>query len=62
MDLQIEIIPMEWNDAILTLDRNEVEGIIGMSQNEERLEKYKFTLPTVVNEQVIFLQRRTLYI
>ncbi|CAK7078116.1 EAL domain-containing protein [uncultured Tissierella sp.] len=62
MDLQIEIIPMEWNDAILALDRNEVEGIIGMSQNEERLEKYKFTLPTVVNEQVIFAAKDTVHI
>lgn len=60
--LDIEIIPMEWNDAVLALSNKEVDGIIGMSQNEERLKKYKFISPTVVNEQVIFVNKDTVHI
>lgn len=62
MGLKVEIIPMEWNDAIIALDNNEVDGIIGMSQNQERLEKYRFTSPTVINEQVIFTRKDTVHI
>lgn len=62
MDLKIEIIPMEWKDAVLALDNNEVDGIIGMSQNEERLAKYNFTSPTVINEQVIFARKDIVHI
>lgn len=62
MDLKLEIIPMEWSDAILALDNNEVDGIIGMSQNQERLEKYRFISPTVINEQVIFTRKDTVHI
>lgn len=60
--LDMEIIPMEWNEAILALDNKEVDGIIGMSQNEERLNKYKFTSPTVINEQIIFVNKDTMHI
>ncbi|TCU77412.1 diguanylate cyclase (GGDEF)-like protein [Tissierella praeacuta] len=62
MGLDIEIIPMEWNDAILALDNKEVEGIIGISQNQERLSKYKFTSPTIINEQVIFVGKDIVHI
>jgi len=60
--LDIEIIPMEWNDVVLALDTNEVDGIIGMSQNEERLGKYRFISPTVINDQVIFVNKDTVHI
>ena len=60
--LDIEIIPMEWGDAILSLDNKEIDGIIGMSQNDERLKKYSFTSPTVINKQVIFAHNNTVYI
>ncbi|WP_310442993.1 EAL domain-containing protein [Tissierella sp.] len=60
--LYIEIIPMEWNDAILALENNEVDSLIGMSQTEDRLKKYKFTSPTIINEQVIFVNKDTVHI
>lgn len=62
MDLNIEIIPMEWSNAVLALENNEIDGIIGMSQNEERLAKYRFTSPTIINEQVIFAGKDTVHI
>lgn len=62
MDIEIQVIPMSWDNAVSALDRGEVDGIIGMSQNEERLKKYKFTLPTVLNEQVIFVHNDTIHI
>ena len=61
-ELDIEIIPMEWKDAIESLDNKEIDGIIGMSKNEERMGKYKFVSPTVINNQVIFVRKDTVYI
>lgn len=60
--LDIEIIPMEWKDAIEALDNKEIDGIIGMSKSEERMGKYKFVSPTVINNQVIFVRKDTVYI
>lgn len=60
--LDMEIIPMGWDEAISALDNREVDGIIGMSQNEERLKKYKFISPTVINEQVIFVNKDIIHI
>lgn len=62
MALDIEIVPMEWKDAITALDSNQVHGIIGMSQSPERLEKYQFITPTVINNQVIFVSKDTVHI
>ncbi|WP_353096157.1 EAL domain-containing protein [Tissierella praeacuta] len=62
MDLDIEIIPMAWNDAIIALDNKEIDGIIGMSQSKDRLEKYRFTSQTINNEQVIFTGKDTVHI
>lgn len=60
--LDIEIIPMNWDDAIFALDNEQVDGIIGISKNEERLKKYNFTSPTMINEQVIFVNKDTVHI
>lgn len=38
MGIEVQIIPMSWDNAVWSLDKGEVHGIIGMSQNEERLE------------------------
>lgn len=61
-DIEIEIIPMEWNEAVLALDNGEVDGLIGMSQNKERLTKYRFISPTLINNQVIFVHDDTIHI
>lgn len=62
MNIEIQIIPMSWNDAVSALDNGEVDGIIGMSQNEERMKKYLFTSPTLLNEHVIFVRDETVHI
>lgn len=62
MDIEVQIIPMSWDNAVWSLDNGEIDGIIGMSQNEERLKKYKFTSSTVLNEQVIFVHKDTIHI
>ena len=60
--LQFELIPMEWKDAVEALDRGQVDGLIGMAQNEERVGKYDFPRPSIVHEQVIFVRSETVHI
>ncbi len=60
--LRIEIIPMEWNDAIESLDNEKIDGIIGMSHSWERRDKYNFTIPSIENEQVIFVNKSIIHV
>ncbi|MFA7533645.1 MAG: transporter substrate-binding domain-containing protein, partial [Tissierellaceae bacterium] len=60
--LEFELTPMEWKDAVEALDNGEVDGLIGMAQNEERVSKYDFPKPSIVHEQVIFVRSDTVHI
>lgn len=60
--IDIEILPMKWKDAVESLVNNEVDGIIGMAQNDTRLKSFKFISPTVINEQVIFVNKDIVHI
>lgn len=60
--IDIEIIPMEWKDALESLEGNTADGIIGMAKDEERMSKYNFTSPTLIQEHVIFVNKDTLHI
>ena len=62
MNIDVQIIPMSWDNAVWSLDNGEIHGIIGMSQNEDRLKRYKFTSNTVLNEQVIFVHKDTVHV
>lgn len=62
MDMSIEIIPMEWGDATKSLENGEIDGLIGISKNNERLKKFLFTTPTIINEQFIFVNKDTVHI
>ena len=39
MNIDVQIIPMSWDNAVWSLDTGEVDGIIGMAQNDSRLRK-----------------------
>ncbi|SHD78263.1 EAL domain-containing protein [Schnuerera ultunensis] len=57
MDIEIELIPMRWSDAVFALENGEIDGIQGMSKTEERKAKYLFTQSTVVNSHAIFIMK-----
>lgn len=61
-NINIEILPMKWSEAISSLENGNIDGIIGMSKSEERQEKFKFVSPSVINEQVIFTKSDNVYI
>lgn len=62
MDVEIEVIPMKWEDAINALEKGEVDAIQGMSKTEERSSRYAFTHPTVINYHAIITLKDNDYI
>ncbi len=61
-DINIEIIPMEWHSAVYNLENGKIDGIIGMSESDERRAKFLFTSSTVENEQAIFVKKENVFI
>lgn len=61
-NINIEIIPMEWDKGLNSLKQDKLDGIIGMSKNQEREEYFKFVSPSLINEQVIFTSSQNVYI
>ncbi|MCF6464851.1 EAL domain-containing protein [Clostridium sp. Cult2] len=59
MDIEIQLIPMRWADAVAALENGEIDGIQGMSKTEERNKKYIFTQSTVINSHAIFIMKDT---
>ncbi len=59
LGMDIEFVPMEWNDAVEALEKKEVDAIQGISKTKEREERFLFTNPTAINSQVIFVREET---
>ncbi len=59
LGVDIELIPMEWSNAIQALEKKEVDAIQGISKTKERESKFLFTSPTVTNSQAIFVLKET---
>lgn len=62
MGVEIEIIPMNWNDAIKALENKEVDAIEGMTYDEKRAILFSFTEPITTNTQNIFVLKDNQYI
>lgn len=60
--IEIEIIPMPWNQAMYSLGAEKVDAIQGMSKTPTRESKFLFTVPVVKNSQAIFVLKNTNYI
>lgn len=59
LGLDIELIPMDWSEALEALEGEEVDAIQGISKTEDREKRFLFTAPTVINSQVIFVMKET---
>ncbi|KAB3530031.1 transporter substrate-binding domain-containing protein [Alkaliphilus serpentinus] len=62
LGLDIELIPMNWDQALGALRKGEVDAIQGMTKSEIREEVFSFTLPLITNSQAIFVRRDNTYI
>lgn len=62
LGLEIELIPMSWQEAMEALERREVDAVQGMTRSKSREEKFDFSLPLVINSQAIFVLKETNYI
>lgn len=62
LEIDIELIPMAWEDAQLTLQKGEVDAIQGMTKTKIRDEIFDFTDELVINSQAIFVRKDTSYI
>lgn len=60
--MQIQFIPMEWDEALEALKNGEVDAVQGMSVTQQRKRYYDFTEPLIINEQAIFVHMDTQYI
>jgi PAS domain S-box-containing protein len=59
LGIDIEIVPMKWNEALKALQEEEVDVIQGMTRSSIREEKFSFSDPLIVNSQVIFVRKDT---
>lgn len=57
MDVEVQLIPMRWSDAVLALERGQIDAIQGMSKIPAREGKYLFTQSTIVNSSAIFIKK-----
>lgn len=62
LGIEIEIIPMNWYQAIGALEKGEVDAIQGMTYSQQRGESFAFSDVLVVNSQAIFVLKETNYI
>ncbi len=62
MGIEIQLIPMPWNEAIDALNMKEVDAIQGMTYNDERSQYYAFTEPLLYNKHCIFVSKDNYYV
>jgi len=62
MGLEIEIIPMPWYQAIIELQRGNIDVIQGMKFSESRDYTFDFSEPYLVSSQAIFVSSNNKYI
>ena len=62
LGLDIEIIPMKWDDALNALKEGKVDAIQGMNITDHRRESFDFTTETLENSHSIFVSKDNLYV
>lgn len=62
LELDIEIIPMTWDEAQRALEKGEVDAIQGMTKTRIRDEIFDFTEELVINSQALFVKKDTSFI
>ena len=62
LGLDIEIIPMTWDEAVRALEEGEVDAIQGMIKSYDREEEFSFTDNFIDMSQAIFVRKDTKYI
>ncbi|WMM25356.1 transporter substrate-binding domain-containing protein [Tissierella sp. MB52-C2] len=62
LGLEIELIPNDWDNTMISLKNGEIDGIQGMTITPERSRTYDFTEEIVINSQNIFVLKDTSYI
>jgi polar amino acid transport system substrate-binding protein len=60
--MEIELVPMDWDDAVSALEKGEVDVVQGMTITDYRDLTFDFTDPIVVNAQSIFVRAETSFI
>lgn len=62
LEMEYELIPMKWEDALQALRTGEVDMIQGMIRTPEREGYYLFSEPLVTNAQAIFVRKDNQFI
>jgi signal transduction histidine kinase/ABC-type amino acid transport substrate-binding protein len=62
LGIDIELIPMSWQEAMEALEKGEVDAVQGMTKSSIREKKFDFSEPLVTNSQAIFVLKDTNYI
>lgn len=53
--MEFQFIPMKWEDAFHSIEREQADIIQGMKESDERREKFSFTDSLLMNSQSIFV-------
>ncbi len=62
LGIDIELIPMSWQEAMESLENGEVDAVQGMTKSSIREDKFDFSSPLVINSQAIFVLKDTNYV
>ena len=57
--VNIELVPMAWDNALQALEDNKVDAVQGMTRSSNRSKKYSFSEALVINSQAIFVRSET---
>lgn len=62
LGIEVRFVPMDWVDAYVALQQGEIDGLLGMSFNEQRQELYDFSNQYLINSIVTFVRKDSTYI
>ncbi|MCK9444995.1 MAG: EAL domain-containing protein [Tissierellaceae bacterium] len=61
-NIEVNIVPVEWDNLLWSLKNRDFDGALGMAQSSTRVKEYKFAIPTIEKEQVIFANKDKVHI
>lgn len=61
-DKEVEIVKLDWDNLILSLNNNQIDAVIaGMTATDERKQQVNFTDPYYVSEEVLIVKKDSQY-
>lgn len=59
LGIEIDLIPMTWEEAMLNLESEDIDMVQGMTKSSYRESLFNFSEPLIINSQAIFVRNDT---